>query len=66
MRRFYSMSISAVLLFTAPVMAQQASWSNYENAGKNAYESGKFIEAEKIFELALQAAQKRISRPHIQ
>jgi tetratricopeptide (TPR) repeat protein len=57
MRRFYSMSISAVLLFTAPVMAQQASWSNYENAGKNAYESGKFIEAEKIFELALQAAQ---------
>jgi tetratricopeptide (TPR) repeat protein len=57
MRRFYSLSVGVLLLLAAPVMAQQALFNTYENAGKKAYEAGKFIEAEKIFSLALQAAQ---------
>jgi tetratricopeptide (TPR) repeat protein len=57
MRRIYSLSVSALLFLAAPVMAQQTLWNSYEAAGKHAYESGKFIEADKIWQLALQAAQ---------
>lgn len=57
MRRFYSISVSALLLLAAPVLAQATLWSSYEVSGKKAYEKGKFNEAERLFSAALQAAQ---------